>query len=50
MAASLSDLADERERAVSAGGPARAVAFRMLELQDALVETEQRWLASFGGS
>jgi len=39
---------DERERTVSAGGPGRAVALRMLELQDALAEAEQRWLASFG--
>lgn len=35
-------LAAERERLRS--GPARALAARMLELQDALAETEQRWL------
>jgi DNA-binding PadR family transcriptional regulator len=40
-------VADERARTAAAGGPGRAVALRMLELQDALAEVEQRWLASF---
>jgi DNA-binding PadR family transcriptional regulator len=43
-----SRLAEERARADSTRGPGRAVALRMLELQDALAETEQRWLAAFG--
>jgi DNA-binding PadR family transcriptional regulator len=38
-------LAAERER-VPAQGPAGALAARMLELQDALAETEERWLAA----
>ncbi len=41
-------IAGERERASSTPGPAGAVARRMLELQDALAEAEQRWLAAFG--
>jgi hypothetical protein len=41
-------IAEERSRAVSTKSPGRAVALRMLELQDALAETEQRWLAAFG--
>jgi DNA-binding PadR family transcriptional regulator len=40
-------VAEERERAASATGPGRAIALRLLELQDALARTEQRWLASF---
>ncbi len=43
-----STIARERERAASAPGAAGAVARRMLELQDALAETEQRWLQTFG--
>ena len=43
-----SAIADERARATAARGPGSAVALRMLELQDALAETEQRWLAAFG--
>jgi len=43
-----STIAEERTRAVSAKDPGRAVALRMLELQDALAETELRWLAAFG--
>jgi len=43
-----STIAGERERASSAPGAAGAVALRMLELQDALAETEQRWLQAFG--
>jgi DNA-binding PadR family transcriptional regulator len=43
-----STIAAERERADRADGPARAVALRLLELQDALAETEQRWLQRFG--
>lgn len=43
-----STIAAERERAERADGPGRAVALRMLELQDALAETEQRWLQGFG--
>jgi DNA-binding PadR family transcriptional regulator len=41
-------IAEERARAGAARGPGRAVALRMLELQDALAEAEQRWLAAFG--
>jgi hypothetical protein len=43
-----SAIADERARAAAARGPGSAVALRMLELQDALAETEQRWLQAFG--
>jgi hypothetical protein len=43
-----STIAGERERAASEPGAAGAVARRMLELQDALAETEQRWLRAFG--
>jgi DNA-binding PadR family transcriptional regulator len=37
----------ERERVERAEGPGRVVALHMLELQDALAQTEQRWLERF---
>ena len=43
-----STIAGERERAERAAGRGRAVALRLLELQDALAETEQRWIQTFG--
>ncbi|HSD49088.1 MAG TPA: PadR family transcriptional regulator [Actinomycetota bacterium] len=43
-----STIAAERERVERTDGPGRAVALRMLALQDALAQTEQRWLERFG--
>ena len=43
-----STIAAERERLESADVPGRAVALRMLELQDALAQSEERWLERFG--
>ena len=43
-----STIAAERERIADAPGAAGEVARRMLELQDALAETEQRWLRALG--
>ena len=42
-------IAAERERTASTPGAAGAIARRMLDLQDALAEAEQRWLESFAG-
>lgn len=41
-------LGAERERVERAEGPGRALALRMLDLQDALAQAEQRWLERFG--
>ena len=43
-----STIAEERARTTATKGPGRAVALRMLELQDTLAEAEQRWLQAFG--
>jgi len=39
-------IAEERSRVAGARGPGRAMALRLLELQDALASTEVAWLAS----
>lgn len=48
LAERRSAIAGERERVERADGPGRVLALRMLELQDELAETEQRWLRRFG--
>ena len=43
-----STIVAERERVEGDEGPSRAVALRMLELQNALAQAEQLWLQRFG--
>jgi DNA-binding PadR family transcriptional regulator len=43
-----SRIAEERARVAPGPDPGRAVALRMLELQEALAAAEERWLVGFG--
>ena len=47
LAALRKAIADERSRAATDRGPGRPVANRLLDQQDALVQAEAAWLASF---